>query len=284
MLRSLPIALAALALPACLAASQASRPALAPPAEGHAQIIRRVLPESVRIQLFVWEAQASGVRSRKLVRTASGVCLFDDARAHRSFILTNAHVVDRGGLPADPTFEVVVEGPRGSSTHHAARLLASGAVPDTDLALLEVPGTDVPAARLASDEDPEVGQDVVVIGAPFGRTLSVSGGLVSNLEWSGDGAARRQVMLKTDASIGYGTSGGGVFRVRDGALLGVIEGYRTARVELPVAKETFGFDVPMPGETFAAPAAKIRRFLTDHRLQAILGDGHLLDGLADRNP
>lgn len=234
-----------------------------------------MLPESVRIQLFV---------KGKLARTASGVCLLDDRKTHHSYVITNAHVVERSGLAGAPTFQVLVEGPRGGATNHPARLVATGSVPDSDLAVLEVTGADIPAARLAGDEEPEVGQDVVVVGAPFGRTLSVSSGLVSNLEWTGEEGARRQELLKTDASIGYGTSGGGVFRVRDGTLLGVIEGYRTARVELPVAKETYGFDVPMPGETFAAPAAKIRRFLLDQRLQALLDAPRMLGSLAARAP
>jgi hypothetical protein len=50
----------------------------------------------------------------------------------------------------------------------------------------------------------------------------------------------------------------------------VVEGYRTAKVSIPVAQETYSFDVPMPGETFAAPAAKIRRFLADKGLGALL--------------
>jgi serine protease Do len=28
-----------------------------------------------------------------------------------------------------------------------------------------------------------------------------------------------------------------------------------------VAEQSYSFDVPMPGETFAAPSAKVRRFL-----------------------
>jgi serine protease Do len=219
--------------------------------------IHRVLPQSVRIQVL-----AKG----EIGRTASGVCLADDRAAHRSYVLTNAHVVERGDLPGEPAFRVVVEGARGAVRSFDARLLAKGTIPEADLALLEVPGVDLVPAQLAADESPEVGEDVIVVGAPFGRELSVSSGLVSSIVWS-SGAQER---LKTDASIGYGTSGGGVFRVRDGELVAVIEGYRTARVEMPLANQTYGFDVPMPGETFAAPAAKIRRFLAHHGLLALI--------------
>jgi S1-C subfamily serine protease len=104
-----------------------------------------------------------------------------------------------------------------------------------------------------------VGDDVVVIGAPYGRALSVSSGIVSQLETSDGGA---QTAMKTDAAIGYGASGGGVFDVPRGRLVGLVEGYRTARVSFTgVRNEDLGFDVPMPGETFLAPPTKIRRFL-----------------------
>jgi hypothetical protein len=68
--------------------------------------------------------------------------------------------------------------------------------------------------------------------------------------------------MKTDAPIGYGTSGGGVFEVPSGKLVGLVEGYRTAKVAFGgISNDDFSFDVPMPGETFLAPPAKIRGFL-----------------------
>ncbi len=254
--------------------------ATAAPSESRFEVVQAVLPEAVRLHVF-----AAG----RLARTGSAVCLRDDRTAHRSYLLTNAHVVDAGGLPGRPSYEALVEGPRGTARAFPARLLAVGSVPDTDLAVLVVQGADVPAALLAEGDGARVGEDVVIVGAPFGRELSVSGGLVSSLEWVGDGAARALDRLKTDAAIGYGTSGGGIFRVRDGRLVALVEGYRTARVELPdpAAEGTapghdvaaaasrsaparrWGFDVPMPGETFGAPAAKIRRFLAAHGLAAL---------------
>jgi S1-C subfamily serine protease len=80
----------------------------------------------------------------------------------------------------------------------------------------------------------------------------------------------RPTMIKTDAAIGYGASGGGLYALESGKLLGIIEGYRTAKVSIPLDKETFSFDVPMPGETFAAPVAKIRKFLESKGLETIV--------------
>jgi hypothetical protein len=74
--------------------------------------------------------------------------------------------------------------------------------------------------------------------------------------------SRAQRSMKTDAPIGYGASGGGVFEVPGGKLVGLVEGYRTAKVNFGgISHDDFSFDVPMPGETFLAPPAKIRGFL-----------------------
>ncbi len=45
---------------------------------------------------------------------------------------------------------------------------------------------------------------------------------------------------------------------------------RSARVAFGKDEE-YSFDVPMPGETVVAPAAKIRRFLGDNGLARLLG-------------
>jgi hypothetical protein len=37
------------------------------------------------------------------------------------------------------------------------------------------------------------------------------------------------------------------------------------------AEDNYAFDVPMPGETFVAPAAKIRRFLAERGLGRLAG-------------
>ena len=49
--------------------------------------------------------------------------------------------------------------------------------------------------------------------------------------------------------------------VPSGQLVGLVEGYRTARVNID---ERRSFDVPMPGETFVTPVTKLRAFLVDH--------------------
>jgi S1-C subfamily serine protease len=209
------------------------------------RVVKKALIESVRIEVAV---------GRKVVAQASGTVVA--SAGGTSWILTNAHVVEPVLEAKDGTLTVLVERPQ--PVRLSARLVAAGKAPEEDLALLAV-DRKLPAAAIAAEEDVSVGDDVVVIGAPYGKALSVSSGIVSQLEVENSGA---QTAMKTDAPIGYGASGGGVFEVPGGKLVGLVEGYRTARVAFVGArKEELGFDVPMPGETFVAPPTKIRRFL-----------------------
>ncbi|MBF5044067.1 trypsin-like peptidase domain-containing protein [Aggregicoccus sp. 17bor-14] len=216
------------------------------------ELVRGILPHNVR---FVVEEDGEAKR------TASGVVIGSELTAHGSvsYVLTNAHALDTEGLTA-PRMLVTLER-QGEVHEYPAEPLAQGSVPDMDLALLRVRGLELPPAQLADDSELEPGGDVVVAASPFGKSISLSGGMVSQVEW--DRALKSPRMLKTDAPIGYGASGGGVFSLETGRLLAIVEGYRTAKVGFDVAEQSYSFDVPMPGETFAAPASKVRRFLEE---------------------
>ncbi|HJW74735.1 MAG TPA: serine protease [Thermoleophilia bacterium] len=220
-----------------------------------ASTVQKVFPSAVRLQIA-----AAG----EVVRSASGVAFASDGE--RTYILTNAHVVERGPAWKEPVeLRVLVSGKKGP---FEGRVVARGHAPEADIAVIEVRGAGVPVTPLASDDTLELGEDLVVIGAPFGKGLSVAAGIVSQVEYDfaeNPVVPRVPKSIKTDAAIGYGSSGGGVFDVPRGHLVGLVEGYRTARVAFG-KDEGYAFDVPMPGETFVAPAAKIRRFLTEHGL------------------
>ncbi len=250
------VALALLALPA-FAKSEKSR------------VVQKALRHSVRIEVLV---------RGKVERTASGVVVATEGDT--SYVLTNEHVVQREGLSATASFQVVVERPKLHRLE--ARVIAEGKVPDEDLALLAVYGEALPPAQLAAEEYVDVGDDVIVVGAPYGRALSVSSGIVSQLELD-EQDSRIQRGMKTDAPIGYGASGGGVFAVPSGRLVGVVEGYRTAKVAFGgLSKDEFSFDVPMPGETFLAPPSKIRAFVLRAGIGKLAGlkEGSVMAGTA----
>jgi S1-C subfamily serine protease len=223
-----------------------------------AATVQKVFPSAVRIQI-----SAAG----KTVRSASGIAFARNGE--RTYVLTNAHVVEQDGRWATPVeIRVLPSDGQGAA---ASKVIARGRMPDVDIAVIEVEAA-LPVTPLASDDGLELGDDLVVIGAPFGKGLSVAAGIVSQVEYEhAENAAgpRAPAAMKTDAAIGYGSSGGGVFDVGGGRLVGLIEGYRTARVAFGKETEEYSFDVPMPGETFVAPAAKIRRFLRENGLERL---------------
>lgn len=225
------------------------------------EVVRRILPHNVR--LVVYEGTDGEAR-----RTASGVVIGSEvgSKGSVSYVLTNAHALDTTGLQA-PRLVITLE-QRGEVLEYPAEPVATGSVPDMDLALLRVRGVRLSPAELAHDGELEPGEDVVVAASPFGKAISLSGGMVSQVEW--DRELKSPAMLKTDAPIGYGASGGGIFSLSTGRLLAIVEGYRTAKVGFAVAEQSYSFDVPMPGETFAAPSSKVRRFLHAHGYSRLL--------------
>jgi serine protease Do len=227
----------------------ATQPVVASFKSDKSKVVQRALRQSVRVEVLV---------RGKVARAASGVVVATEGTT--SYVLTNEHVVERAGLSSTASFEVVVERPR---LHRlAARVIFEGHVPEEDLALLAVEGEKLDAVTIAGEDQVDVGDDVVVVGAPYGRSLSVSSGIVSQLELD-EQDAHVQRSMKTDAPIGYGASGGGVFELPSGRLCGLVEGYRTAKVAFGgISKDDFSFDVPMPGETFLSPPGKIHGFLT----------------------
>ena len=196
-----------------------------------------------------------------MVRSASAVAFA--RRGASTYLLTNAHVVEpsarwKGAVEV----RVLADGARSRSP---GMVVACGKAPDLDLAVIEVRGADLPVTPLAADDALELGDDLVVIGAPFGKGLSVAAGhrLAGRVRFlrerrraaRPEGAQdRRRDRLR---QLGRRR----LRRPRRPQLVGLVEGYRTARVAFG-KDEGYAFDVPMPGETFVAPAAKIRRFLT----------------------
>jgi S1-C subfamily serine protease len=224
-------------------ATQAERPT-------RKQMVRRIVTHNVRLVV------TEGGKSR---RTASGVVIGTERTEQGvvSYVITNAHAVDVADLKAPKM--VITQERQAELTEYPVEVVATGQVPEMDLALLRVRGVELSPAELAEDMELELGEDVVVAACPFGKSLSLSGGMLSQVEW--DRESKSPKMVKTDAPIGYGASGGGIFSLETGKLLAIVEGYRTAKVGFAVADKDYSFDVPMPGETFAAPTSKVRGFL-----------------------
>ena len=147
--------------------------------------------------------QVLTLRGGKTYSTGSGTLVGADSR----HVLTNAHVVADGD-----GYEVRLKG-----VGLAGQLVYVDGARDLAVLRLAVPA-GVPA-RLA-DAAPDVGSALVVAGYPDigGDSLTVTRGTVAGFADIGDGLGR--VWIKTDATISFGSSGGGAFDER-GRLVGI---------------------------------------------------------------
>jgi len=115
----------------------------------------------------------------------------------------------------------------------------------TDLALVKVDATGLPAATIGDSAGIQVGQTAIAIGSPLGTyTETVTRGIVSGLDREitvTDESTRRQSTLKgliqTDAAINPGNSGGPLL---DAA--GQVVGLNTA---VATSAEGLGFAIPI---------------------------------------
>ncbi|MEZ4407565.1 MAG: trypsin-like peptidase domain-containing protein [Polyangiales bacterium] len=136
--------------------------------------------------------------------TGSGVIVRPDG-----VILTNNHVVRNAR-------RITVKLRDGRQL--PARVL--GTDPATDLAVVQVAATNLPAARWGDSESARVGSWVLAIGAPFGLEATVTHGVLSATGRAGLGANQIEDYLQTDASINPGNSGGPLVNLR-GEVLGI---------------------------------------------------------------
>ena len=146
------------------------------------------------------------------------------------YILTNYHVI------ADAE-EIMVVLQDGRVTK--ARIIGSDR--DTDLAVLRIDGSELPAATLDPEIPLGVGDVVLAIGNPFGLGQTVTQGIVSGHGRTQLKLSTYEDFIQTDAAINRGNSGGALINAR-----GQLVGINTAVLSrlLPDA-EGIGFAIPV---------------------------------------
>lgn len=211
-----------------------------PPSDREA-VIRQILASTVQLRA----EREGGTR-----RAASGVVVASDPESGRSWIVSTRHFLDPPGLQV---VSLTVPGRKGRMK---ATILAVS--PDADLVVLLVEGVALPPVRLR--DAARLGDEVWVVAFPWGRRLTLVSGVVSQIG-PDEGEVRMEGPPRmVDASVSYGSSGGGVFDATTGALVGIVEGYRTAQIAVPQAPER-AMAVPIPGETMVIPSEAVVRFL-----------------------
>ncbi|HVY05108.1 MAG TPA: DegQ family serine endoprotease [Burkholderiales bacterium] len=124
------------------------------------------------------------------------------------YILTNAHVVD---MADDVTVKLT------DKREFKAKVI--GADKRTDVALIKIEATGLPAVRIGEPEKLRVGEWVLAIGSPFGFENTVTAGIVSA---KGRSLPQENYVpfIQTDVAINPGNSGGPLFNLK-GEVVGI---------------------------------------------------------------
>jgi len=198
-----------------------------PSRTGFAPIVKKVLPTVVNIS------------SSKVVKTRTGFSgqlpdelrqFFGDESGGRSnapreqreqglgsgvivspegYILTNNHVVD-GATDVKVTLS--------DKRDFKARVI--GADPKTDIALLKIDASGLPAIVVGDSSKIQIGDYALAVGNPFGVGKTVTMGIVSATGRTNLGIEAYEDFIQTDAPINPGNSGGALINDR-GELVGI---------------------------------------------------------------
>ncbi len=143
-------------------------------------------------------------QERKVNALGSGVIASSDG-----YILTNAHVVSG-------SVKLTVQLPDGKRA--PARIV--GADTETDLAVIKVDATGLPAASFGNSDRVKIGEWVIAVGNPFELLHTTTAGIVSATGRSNVGISDYEDFIQTDAAVNPGNSGGALADL-DGKVIGI---------------------------------------------------------------
>ena len=167
--------------------------------------------------------------------TGSGVIISEDG-----YILTNNHVVNTS---SNSMFYQISDANKvtvklyNDNTEYEAKII--GKDETTDLAVIKIDKTGLPAAELGDSSSIKVGEFCMAIGNPLGMENTVTAGIISasNRTITSDG--KTLTVIQTDAAINSGNSGGALINSK-----GQVIGINTIKLS-GSGVEGIGFAIPI---------------------------------------
>ncbi len=181
------------------------------------------------VEVFTETKQVSRMFREYVTEGAgSGVILTENG-----YLVTNNHVVEGAS-----TIRVRL------SNGQAYPAVLAGTDAKTDLAVLKIEASGLPAAKLADSAKVRAGDFVIAIGNPLGELGgTVTEGIISAKDRQVTIDGQSMTLLQTSAAVNPGNSGGGLFNL-NGELVGVVN------------SKTSGSDIE--GLAFAIPANAVK--------------------------
>ena len=200
----------------------------------YADAVDRTAPSVVSIYTRTVELQQVSPRMQKILGSSyvarsrqdmgSGVLVSEDG-----YILTNNHVISR------------VQNIRvGLWDGRFASAEVVGSDPETDLAVLKIDLSGLPAAPLAENGNLRVGDVVLAIGNAFGLSHTVTMGIISATGRNDLRSVMYEDFIQTDAAINAGNSGGALINHR-----GEVIGINTRNLVGVQGAQNIGFAIPI---------------------------------------
>lgn len=156
----------------------------------------------------------------------SGVILSEDG-----LIITNTHVIDGCDRATVTLFD---------DREFEAKLLGADGI--SDIALLKIEATGLPAASFGDSGKLVVGEAVAAIGNPLGEEfrMTLTNGIISAISRDVNYKSRTMTLLQTNVAINEGNSGGPLFNM-SGQVIGITN---MKMISSGVSIEGIGFAIP----------------------------------------
>ena len=204
--------------------AEAAPPSLDPEEQLNVTVYKKALPSVVNITST---AVAFDFFYGPVPQQGAGSGFVIDGEGH---ILTNYHVIENARQ-----LEVTTSDKKKYKAHIV------GTDPSHDLAVIQIPATDVPRAEIGDSKNLVVGQKVFAIGNPFGLSGTMTRGIISSIRSVRGPRGFIDEAIQTDAAINPGNSGGPLLNSR-GQVIGINSMILTGGAEQSAG---IGFAIPI---------------------------------------
>ncbi len=220
------------------------------------------LYETVNPAVVVIFTQEAKLQSNAgITKTVTSEGLGSGFMVSDSEIITASHVVDA----AEQLRVRFLDG-----TIISAKVISTFKTADVALIKLDIPKKDAVTVSFGDSDQVKIGEQVFVVGAPFGYSHSLSSGYVSGIikNKQGNNPFTQAEFIQTDAAINTGNSGGPMLNMK-GEVIGVVS---------QILTKSGGFE----GIGFAATANITKNLIANHRTPWLGFDAYPLTGKMKR--